>query len=225
MKTVNWLNIQLTPNELESLNKEILEPEPISNTVKRVVGLIIKGYPWDDRQDSIDSYHPNQMYQIGQWISIPIHNSEGNHLTFFQVAKVITVESAGNPIQGKFQVLTLDAKGVKIQLACNISKADFPKIDFLSHSEQEFDLLTENIANSYSTSIQIMLEKLTKEGVLLGEFHEGTFIPKCSENAISRPITAYLEEKTKPIKKKSLIQKIWLYITIFFIRLFRRASQ
>ncbi len=77
------------------------------------------------------------------------------HPLVWQIAKVKKTEMAENPIQGCFQVLTLDIYGQQIQLACGIPNAPFPRSDLSQYSPQDLDWLVEWIEDVYFSCFTI----------------------------------------------------------------------
>lgn len=220
MKAINWLNIQLTQNELDKLNGEIHGPVSIKSFLEKLVNLILEDYPWEKRPDKIASFHPTQFYENGQWVSLSIHDKEQILPPVFQIAQVIQTELAENPVQGRFQVLHLNVNGVQAKLACGIPDAPFQetKIDELSSEQQAW--LSKWIVNAYSDALQYACSSSISKGDLHGYLFNGLYIPNASKTSDS---TADLVAEDLPAPQ-SVYKKFWLKLLIFIRILFRRGK-
>lgn len=222
MNAINWLDIQLLPIELSQLNEDIRDAEPIHSFLERVVNLIIRDYPWDQRSSIIASYHPSQTYQAGEWISLPIHDEKRVHPPVFQIALITQAEAVHNPIQGKFQVLTLDVNGSQTQLACGIPNAPFPPADLVGFPPEEVNWLAKWIARNYSASLQSAIKKHITSGELHGDFFNDMYIPANlhSSKTMSDPVV----DKELPANSFSQppFNRIWARILSFIRSLFRK---
>jgi hypothetical protein len=223
MNAINWLDIQLLPIELSQLNEDIRDAEPIHSFLERVVNLILRDYPWDQRSSIIASYHPSQTYQIGEWISLPIHDEKRVHPPVFQIALITQAESVHNPIQGKFQVLTLDVNGSQAQLACGIPNAPFPPADLVGFPPEELNWLAKWIARNYSASLQSAIKKYITSGELQGDFINGMYTPVKSDVPDTGDDLALGKDPSPRSLKQPLYQRIWHKIMSFIRHFFRRG--
>lgn len=222
MDSINWLGIHLTPEELSKLNEDIHEPMPVQSFLVKIVHLILEDYPWNGRTDTITSFHPTEFYENEQWISLPIHDREKILPPVFQIAQVLKAEQTENPIQGKFQVLTLDVNGIQAKLACGILNAPFPetKLDELS-SEQQIWLI-KWITNTYSENLLSACTNYMLKGELWGRFQDGFYTPKIIQpsDTTNQAVTEEIvpsSSTSQPIYKK-LLGKILLFIKRHFRR-------
>lgn len=224
MDSINWLNIQLSPEELYKLNEDIHESVPVPNLLEKIVLLIQEDYPWEGRADKIACFHPCEFYKNGQWISLPIHDKERILPPVFQVAQVLQAEMAENPIQGSFQVLTLDVNGLHAKLACGIPNAPFPEITLDEFSAEQRIFLANWITNVYSEALHSACTNYISKGELQGHFQNGLYIPiiaKMPDTTIDLVTKeAILPEPTS----QSVFKKIWQKLLLFIKHLFRREK-
>ena len=168
MQAINWLDLQPLPADLEALRARLQEALPMRDLSQCLVETTLRAYPWTGRADLIPCYHPSQTYQQGQRLALLIPDPQNIHQTFWLLAQVKDTKIVENPIQGRFQVLTLDAHGRQIQMAGGISDASYPEPDLASYTAEELAWLAGWISDTYAVPLQATLKKLIQEGGIRG---------------------------------------------------------
>ncbi len=222
MDSINWLNIHLTAEELSKLNEDINESVPVQSFLEKIAHLILEDYPWDGRPDTIASFHPSEIYENKQWISLPIHDREKIHPPVFQIAQVLQAELAENPIQGKFQVLTLDINGIQAKLACGIPNAPFPETKFNDLSAEQRIWLAKWITNTYSKDLQSACANFISKVELKGRFQNGLYTPIIDHMTDSTTQVVTKEIDPSTFASKPAYKKFWEKLLLFIRYLFRR---
>jgi len=217
MNFINWLNLQPSQTDLDALTKSISEPLHSRKVRQNLVEITLQGYPWKDRPDIIPGYHPSNTFDENEWIALPIHDVKNTHPLVWQIAKVKKSEMAENPIQGSFQVLTLEIYGLQIQLACGLPNAPFPSSDLSQYSPQDLDWLVEWIEDAYATALQPVLENLVNEGKLRGKFTGDMYIHE-------QHMIVDNEESPPLIHHPAFYQHIWSMLIKFLQKLFRKKQ-
>lgn len=215
MHLINWLNLQPQQADLDALEKNISEPLPARKVRQNLVEITIQGYPWENRPDIVPSYHPSNIFSENQWIALPVHDAQNIRPFVWQIAQVKKTEMVESPIQGDFQVLTLEIYGQQFQLACGIPHAPFPVSDLSQYSPQDLIWLVEWVEDTYSNILQSVLVNLVSDGKLRGKFTGDMYIPE------QHKIDDH-EEKPSLIHRPAFHQRIWELLMELLQRLFRR---
>ncbi len=215
MHLINWLNLQPQQADLEWLEKNISKPMPVRAVCQNLIELTLQGYPWEDRPDTVPSFHPSNIFNENQWIALPVHDAQKNHPFVWQIAQVKKAEMVENPVQGSFQVLVLDIYGKQIQLACGIPDAPFSDSILSQYSPQDLTWLIEWIEEVYFSALQSVLANLVSEGKLRGSFAGDMYVPdqhKIDDN----------KEKPTLTGQPTFYQRILNLLMEFLKRLFGR---
>ncbi|HET9587249.1 MAG TPA: hypothetical protein VFO91_00550, partial [Anaerolineales bacterium] len=125
MQVINWLELQPLPADLDALNGRLYEALPLRKVCQLLVEATLRAYPWTGRADLISCYHPSQTYEQGQRLALFLSDAQNAHPTVWLLAQVKHVRATENPVQGRFQVLTLDLHGRQIQMAGGIPNAAY----------------------------------------------------------------------------------------------------
>ena len=130
MQVINWLDLQPLPADLDALSERLQEALPLRKVCQLLVETILRAYPWTGRADLISCYHPSQTYKQGQKIALlmPDRPNAPGRIVWLS-AQVKHARIVENPIQGHFQVLTLDTHGRQIQMAGGVPDASYPEPD------------------------------------------------------------------------------------------------
>src|ERR1041385_404720 len=125
MQAINWLALQPLPADLEALRARLHEALPLRDLSQLLVEATLRAYPWSGRADLIPCYHPSHSYQQGQRLALLIPDPQNIRHTFWLLAQVKDTKPVENQVQGRFQVLTLEAHGRQIQMASGIQDASY----------------------------------------------------------------------------------------------------
>ncbi len=215
MYLINWLNLQPLQADLDALEESISEALPVRKVRQNLIEITLQGYPWEDRPDIIPCYHPSNTFDENQWVALPVHDAQNIQPLVWQIVQVRKADMAENPVQGSFQVLTLDIGERQFQLACGIDNAPFPVSDLSQYSPQDLAWLVEWIEDTYSSGLQSVLANLINEGKLRGKFTGDMYLP-------DQRVIDDNEEKPLLIHHPAFYQRIWGMLTEFLQRLFRR---
>jgi len=218
MKFVNWLNLQPSQDELDELCGEFHNPVPAREFRQKLIEITVRGFPWEERSDLIDGYHPSQSYQKDQWIALPIHDIENLHPLVWQIVRVAKTETAENPMQGAFEVLTFDIYGQQAQLACGIPNAPFPDSSLSNLSSEDLHWLAVWVEETYRENIKSAVTRLQETGKLQGKFTTGNYIPeqKAHEVAASKND----DTSMPPSAKLPFYRRIWKSLLMLFRKFF-----
>jgi hypothetical protein len=219
-KFVNWLGLQPSQAEIDEVCGSFTEAVTWREFRLKLIETILRGFPRDERFDLVEAYHPAQSYAEGEWIALPIPDKNKIHPVVWQIVEVVKTEATENPVQGKFDVLTLDLRGRQFQLACGISDAPFPDSNFSNLPPEDLQWLAAWLENTYGNEIQCTLMKLWGEKRLGGKFANGKYIPMqaTEETFTDKPEVA-------PVSIRPMFyQRIWIGFLFFIQKLFRRKS-
>jgi hypothetical protein len=181
MQAINWLHLQPLPTDLEALHESLHEVMPLRKVCQLLVETTLRAYPWAERVDLISCYHPSQIYKQGQRIALFISDTQNARPAIWLVTQVRQVKAAENPVQGQFQVLTLDFQGKQIQMAAGIPNASYlePDVSHVSHyTSKELAWLVEWVSKTYVASLQTTVKKLIQTGQIGGTLAGEIFVPE-----------------------------------------------
>lgn len=178
MQVINWLDLQPLPADLEALNKRLQEALPLRKVCELLVETTLRAYPWSGRADLISCYDPAQTYKQGQRFALFIPDSQNARPIVWLLAQVKHARIVENPIQGRFQVLTLDTHGRQVQMVGGIPEASYPEPDLSNHTSKELAWLVEWVSDTYATPLQVTLKKLIQKGQIRGGLAGQTFLPE-----------------------------------------------
>lgn len=184
MNTINWLNIKPSIPELQKLTTTIVQPLAVDEVCQKLIQIIFESYPWKDRQDLIASFTPSKTYKIQEWIGLPIFDKQKNPPLVWQIAQITNVEDAENPVQGNFQVLTLNINDREFQLACDLPNEIFPDFSNYNYSPESLKLLADWVWVTYGNHLKITLENLIIEGKLSGKLTADIYFPSPIKSSI-----------------------------------------
>lgn len=178
MQVINWLELQPLPADLEALRMHLREALPLHRVCQLLVETILHAFPWTGRADLISCYHPSQTYEPGQQIALLIPESQGSRPTVWLLAQVKQARDAENPVQGRFQVVTLDIRGRQIQMAGGVSGASYPELDLSGYSLDDLAWLVDWVAQTYAAPLQAIIKMLIEKGEIDGQLAGKTFLPE-----------------------------------------------
>ena len=180
MQVINWLDLQPLPADLEALSQRLQEALPLRDVCQLLVEVTLRASqsssPWTGRADLIPCYHPSQTYKQGQRLALLLPDSQNKFL--WLSAQIKSAKMVENPIQGRFQVLTLDTHGKQIQMAGGILDASYPELDLLDYTAEDLAWLAKWVSDTYAAPLQATLRKLIQEGQLPGRLAGRTFVPE-----------------------------------------------
>ena len=180
MQVINWLELQPLPADLEALNGRLHEVLPLRKVCQLLVETVLRAQPWMGRADLISCYHPSQTYKQGQRIALFISDTQNvrKNPIVWLVAHVKQTRIVENPIQGRFQVLTLDFQGRQIQMAGGIPNASYLEPDLSNYTAEDLAWLVEWVSDTYAAALQATLKKLIQTGQICGRLAEEIFFPE-----------------------------------------------
>jgi hypothetical protein len=178
MQVINWLELQPLPADLDALRERLQAALPLRKVCQLLVETTLRAYPWKGRTDLISCYHPSQTYKQGQRIALLIPDSQNVRPTVWQLAQVRHTSMAENPIQGRFQVLTVEIHGRQIQMAAGIADASYPEPDPSNYTSDDLAWLVEWVSETYAAPLQAALKKLIQKGRICGQLAGETFLPE-----------------------------------------------
>lgn len=179
-RLINWLALKPTPADLEQLQARLLGAVPVRQVCRALVEITLSGYPWDGRDDLIPVYHPSETQRKGQYLALPLPDPQKVRPTVWQVTRLKQIDYGENPVQGRFQVFTLEIAGKQIDVAAGVSLGDsyrFPRLDFSKYNPEDLAYLTDWFSDIFSKPLQAVLEEACKKGHVQGQILGGTFLP------------------------------------------------
>jgi len=105
-------------------------------------------------------------------------DSRNAHHLLWLLAQVKGARLVENPVQGRFQVLTLDTHGKQIQMVGGIPDASYPEPDLSSFTSENLAWLAKWVSNTYATPLQATVKKLIQKGQIRGELAGQIFLPE-----------------------------------------------
>ena len=178
MQVINWLELQLLPADLDALSEHLQQAMPLRKVCQLLVETTLRGYPWTGRADLISSYHPSRIYKQGQRLALFIYHPQKVRRMVWLVAQVKQARIAENPIQGRFQVLTLEINGRQIQMAGGIADASYPEPNLSHYTSEDLAWLVEWVSDTYAAPLQATLKQLIEKGQIHGQLAGETFLPE-----------------------------------------------
>jgi hypothetical protein len=178
MHVINWLDLQPLPADLDALTARIQEALPLRKVCELLVEVILRAYPWQRRADLISCYDPSQTYKQGQHFALFIPDLQNARRIVWLLAQVKNARMVENPLQGRFQVLTLGAHGRQVQMASGIPGASYPEPDLSNYTSAELAWLVEWVSATYAGPLQATLRKLIQNGQIRGRLVGQTFLPE-----------------------------------------------
>ena len=178
MQVINWLDLQPLPADLDALSKRIQEALPLRKVCELLVEVMLRTYPWHGRADLISCYDPSQTYKQGQSFALFIPDSQNARRIVWLLAQVKQAKMVENPLQGRFQVLTLGALGRQVQMASGFPDASYPEPDLSNYTSEELAWLVEWVSDTYAAPLQATLKKLIQNGQIRGRLAGQTFLPE-----------------------------------------------
>jgi hypothetical protein len=169
MQVINWLDLQPLPADLDALNQRLQEALPLRQVCQLLVETTLRAYPWTGRADLVPCYHPSQTYEQGQRIALFLPDRQNTHHSLWLLAQVKGARMVENPIQGRFQVLTLDTHGKQIQMAGGIPDASYPELDLSDYTSEDLAWLAKWASDTYAAALQATLKQLIQKGQIRGE--------------------------------------------------------
>lgn len=179
MQAINWLELQPQAAEIEALNTRLSQAAPLRKARQLLVYLTLQGCPWSGRGDLIPIYHPSETYTKGQSLALPLPDPQKLRPTVWQVVQVQQAHYAENPLQGRFQVLTLEVGGKEIHVTgglAPVETARFPRLN-LPYDSDDLEYPVNWFAETFARSLQATLEDLIRRGLLRGQIVGDTHLP------------------------------------------------
>ena len=178
MQVINRLDLQPLPADLQALAQRLREALPLRSLCQLLVETTLQAYPWTGRADLIPCYHPSQTYKQGQRLALLLPDSRNAHHLLWLLAQVKSARQVENPIQGRFQVLTLDTHGKQIQMAGGIPDASYPELDISGYTSEDLAWLAKWLSDTYAAPLQAIVKKLIQKGQIRGELAGQIFLPE-----------------------------------------------
>ena len=126
---------------------------------RQMVLNCLKSYPWPGRADLIPLFDPQDSYQLGQVITLPLVDPQGIRPDSWRSGVVKSVQAGENARQGKFQVIQVVVDGKEHWLAAALDGAQPPVFRF-PPDDDELDFLAEDLTNAYLPQLTAVLDGL-----------------------------------------------------------------
>jgi hypothetical protein len=207
MQVINWTELQPTPADLEALREHLQAALPLRNVCRLLVETTLRAYPWTGRADLISSYHPSQTYQPGQKVALCISHPQREGATVWLLGQVKGAKFVENPMQGRFQALTLEVHGKQIQMAGGIANASYAEQTYRTTAE-DLAWLVEWVLDTYAASLRGSLKKLIQKGQIRGQLVGETFLPE--------QVSALSPELLHPIFARISAARPWISLEEIF---------
>ena len=178
---INWLALRPTPTDLEQLQVRLMASLPVRQASRALVEITLSGYPWIGRDDLIPAYHPSETHRKGQYLALPLPDPQKVRPTVWQVARLKQIDYGENPVQGRFQIFTLEIAGKQIDVAAGVPLGDahrFPRLNFSKYSPEDLDYLVDWVSDIFCKPLQAALEEACQRGHLQGRILGETFLPE-----------------------------------------------
>jgi hypothetical protein len=170
MKVVNWLDLKLGENELHSLLMDSTVVVAARKLRQQLVRCILDQYPWQGREDLVEVYYPSGRYRQGEWLAWIRKDDQELRPLSWDLHPVEQVEEVQNPIQGRFQIVTIKVRGKERRFVAGAAAAPSEGFDYSGLTPEELDVLAVQFANVYANSLQATLKTLARSGRLPGRF-------------------------------------------------------
>ncbi len=177
MQAINWLALKTQETDLKILRDGVHGAIHVRKLCQMLVEAILQSFPWDGRDDLIPFYHPSQTYQINTMVALPLPDQQHIRPMVWYVAKILHTEECKNPVQGVFQVLTLDVNNKKIDKVADIPGASYITPVFSDYTTEDLSWLSTWVTENYAKSLLNTIEDLVHSGHLFGKFIGETFLP------------------------------------------------
>jgi hypothetical protein len=178
MQVINWLDLQPLPTDLDALQQRLQEALPLHSVCQLLVEMTLRAHSWTGRADLLPCYHPSQTYEQGQRLALLLPDSRNAHHLLWLLAQVKGARLVENPVQGRFQVLTLDTHGKQIQMVGGIPDATYPELDLASYTSEDLAWLAKWVSDTYAAPLQAIVKKLIQKGQIRGELAGQIFLPE-----------------------------------------------
>jgi hypothetical protein len=208
MDVINWPQLQLGDADLSQLAQGMTGLVHIRTFCQTLVRNILKSYPWRGRSDLISIYDPVKTYQPGDFIALPQCDPQRLRPDTWRIGVVNSIVDAENPIQGKFQVITLKIDGRERRFAANIKDAKPLPINFPPKDEGNIDQLVNDIVNEHQNILSKVILTAIQDGRLKGIVRNDQVFIGDAFSVCSEEERYYLGEIFKDVS----IENPWLII-------------
>jgi hypothetical protein len=202
MHVIDWSELQPQPANLQAARERLRAALPLRSGCRLLVEIILRAYPWTGRPDRVACYHPSQTYEPDQKLALFIPAPRKAHPGIWLLTHVKDVQLVENPVQGPFQVLTLEIHGKQIQMAAGIPGASYPEPDISTYTTEEFSWLVDWVLETYAATLQATFRRLVQNGAIRGRLVGDTFLPE--------PVTAISTELLQPCFAGILPSRPWI---------------
>jgi hypothetical protein len=178
MHAIDWPALQPPPADLDALHAHLRRALPLRSLCRSLVETTLRAYPWSGRADLIPCYHPAHTYKPGQKIALFLSESGNTRPAVWLSAQVRAAQWVHNPVQGRFQALTLELGGRQIQMASGIAGASYSTPDITYYTPEQFAWLVEWVTDTHAAALQATVKKLIRQRQLRGKLAGETFLPE-----------------------------------------------
>jgi hypothetical protein len=163
MQVVNWLAFKPSDVDIKALTRESGQAVHVRLLVRDMVRGCLSAYPWQGRVDLVPLFDPSQAYQAGQAVALPRVDAQGVRPDSWRVGTVKSVDAGENPLQGRFQIVTVKVDGKEQSLASGLEQGEPFTIRIPTDSE-ELDMLVDDLVNHYLDSLSSIINELINQG-------------------------------------------------------------
>jgi len=122
VNVINWLRLQPTEAEFTNALKALQEVVHLRTLLQALVRAVLQTYPWHHRDDLIPLFDPTHCYAVGDFVALPLHDEQELRPDTWRVAQVKVVAEGHNPVQGTFQVVTIEVDGREGRYAAGLAE-------------------------------------------------------------------------------------------------------
>lgn len=170
MQVIYWPELQFAASDVSEIAGTLKGAVHVRLACQTIVRTVLKKYPWKGRSDLLPIFDPGQNYKAGLIVALPVIDTQELRPDAWQFAKVKQVEETENPIQGKFQVVTLETQGKIEKFAAKVTNAKPLKLRFSLNDPEQFDILVSYFGDAFAHPLQETIKALLTSGRLKGQF-------------------------------------------------------
>ena len=165
MQVVHWARFLAQEEDISAL---VLPPGQSCHVrilARKMVRRCLDAYPWSGRSDLAPLFDPNDAYQAGHVVALPLYDPQRIRPDSWRSGVVKSVQVGENARQGKFQVVQLVVDGKEHWLAAALEGAEPLAFGFPPDAD-EMDFLAEDLTNAYLPQLTAVIDGLIASGRL-----------------------------------------------------------
>ncbi len=166
MNLVNWLCLQPTEAEFTSAIKALQGVTHLRTLLQALVRTILQGHPWQERDDLIPLFDPTQRYTVGDYVALPLHDEQALRPDTWRIGRVTAVVEGHNPVQGAFQVVTVEVDGRGRRYAAGLPQGRPLRLAFPPQDPEDLEWLVGDIVDTYDQPLTAVVQQAVEDGHL-----------------------------------------------------------